>query len=100
MPMSNQPVKPGDPTANSQTSTGVTGHVVHDDRGNAVWDWMKQTGRAALDTTTRMLRRLETPELKMEDTLDKELRIEPDPASGGGYDPYNQRTKPRQPPRR
>jgi len=68
---------------------------VHDDRGNAVWDWVKQTSRIAIESTSRLLRRLETPELKMEDTQDKELRLLPDDktCAGGGYDPYNQANK-------
>jgi hypothetical protein len=71
-----------------------TGKVVHDDRGNAVWDFLKNTGRHALESTSRLLRKLELPELKFEDPKDEELRIMPDPSTGGGYDPYNQATKP------
>ena len=71
-----------------------TGKVVHDDRGNAVWDWMKNTGRHAIESTSRLLRKLELPELKFEDPKDEELRVMPDPSTGGGYDPYNQSTKP------
>ena len=77
---------------------GATGKVVHDDRGNAVWDFLKQTGRHAIESTTRVLRRLESPELKFEDPKDEELRIMPEPSTGGGYDPYNQATKPNRKP--
>ncbi len=77
---------------------GATGKVVHDDRGNAVWDFLKQTGRHAIESTTRMLRKLEAPELKFEDPKDEELRIMPEPSTGGGYDPYNQATKPNRKP--
>jgi hypothetical protein len=73
---------------------GATGKVVHDDRGNAVWDWVKQTGKHAIDSTTRMLRKLEVSDLKFEDPKDEELRVAPDPSTGGGYDPYNQDNKP------
>jgi hypothetical protein len=77
-----------------------TGRVVHDERGNAMWDWLKQTGRNAIESTTRMLRKLETPELKVEQAHEEELRIQPDNSncSGGGYDPYNQPTKSRRTP--
>jgi hypothetical protein len=76
-----------------------TGKVVHDARGNAVWDWVKETSRIAIESTTRLLRKLETPELKVEDTHDEELRIMPDDGkcAGGGYDPYNQANKTRKP---
>ena len=79
---------------------GRTGKVVHDERGNAVWDWLKQTGRNAIESTTRMLRRLETPELEVEQPHEEELRIQPDngTCSGGGYDPYNQPIKSRRTP--
>ena len=79
---------------------GKTGKVVHDERGNAVWDWLKQTGRNAIESTTRMLRKLETPELEVEQPHEEELRIQPDSGScsGGGYDPYNQPIKSRRTP--
>ncbi|MBV8145891.1 MAG: hypothetical protein JO184_12875 [Gammaproteobacteria bacterium] len=77
-----------------------TGRVVHDERGTAVWDWLKQTGRNAIDSTTRLLRKLEAPELKVEQAHEEELRIQPDSGTdpGGGYDPYNQPTKSRRTP--
>jgi hypothetical protein len=91
------PTRPGAQAtpARPAAGEGATGKVVHDDRGNAVWDWLKTTSRHAIESTTRMLRKLETPELKMEDTKDEDLRIAPEPGSGGGYDPYNQAVKPR-----
>jgi len=85
------------PTAQpgAQTSAaGTTRKVVHDDRGHAVWQWVKETSRVAIESTSRLLRKLEAPDLKMEDTKDKELRIMPGPSAGGGYDPYNQPIKP------
>ena len=80
-----------------RTGAGVTGKVVHDERGNAVWDWVAQTSRVALNATSRLLRKLEATDLKMEDTKDQELRIAPEPSKDGGYDPYNQVTKPPKP---
>jgi hypothetical protein len=68
------------------------GRIVHDERGNAVWDWLKETSRIAIESTSRLLRKLELPELQVEDTQDEELRLESDRDPGGGYDPYNQRT--------
>lgn len=70
-------------------SAGQSGRVIHDERGNAIWDWIKETSRIAIDSTSRLLRRLEVPELKMEDTqAHHELSIESDRDAGGGYDPY------------
>lgn len=91
---SSKSTRPGAPQPGAQR----TGKVTHDKRGNAVWDFLAQTGRLALESTTRLLKKLETPELKMEQTHEEELRIAPDSKSydqGGGYDPYNQATKPR-----
>ncbi len=68
------------------------GRIVHDERGNAVWDWLKETSRIAIESTSRLLRKLELPELEVEGTQDEELRLESDRDPGGGYDPYNQRT--------
>jgi hypothetical protein len=96
--------KPGAAPANAKSDAvppqSQTGRVVHDERGNAVWDWLKQTGRNAIESTTRMLRKLEAPELKVEQSHEEELRIQPDNANcaGGGYDPYNQPTKSRRTP--
>jgi hypothetical protein len=68
----------------------TSGKVVHDERGNAVWDWLKETSRIAIESTSRLLRRLDVNDLKVEGEKDTELRIEGEGDSGGGYDPYNQ----------
>ena len=68
---------------------GKSGRIVHDERGNAVWDWIKETSRIAIDSTSRLLKRLEVPELKVEDTQkNNELSLEADRDAGGGYNPY------------
>jgi hypothetical protein len=72
---------------------GGSGRVVHDARGNAVWDWLATTSRVAIEATSRLLKKLEAPELKIEDSKDEELRIMPEPSKASGYDPYNQVTK-------
>ena len=76
------------------SAAGNSGKVVHDDRGRAVWQWVKQTSRIAIESTSRLLRKLEAPDLKVEDTRDEQLRVMSDPSAGGGYDPYNQTIKP------
>jgi hypothetical protein len=88
--------KPEKPVATGQNSpapsdqfAGKSGRVIHDERGNAVWDWLKETSRIAIDSTSRLLKKLEVPELKVEDTQpNKELSVEADRDSGGGYNPY------------
>lgn len=66
-----------------------------------MWDWIKETGRHALESTSRLLKKLEEPQLKVENQEDEELRIQSDREPGGGYDPYNQSTKSRgAPPRK
>jgi hypothetical protein len=64
------------------------GRIVHDERGNAMWDWLAETGRTLIDSTSRLLRRLEVPELKVEEEAEPQLQLESDRDAGGGYDPY------------
>jgi hypothetical protein len=94
------PALPARAKTSPAPSEARSGKVVHDERGNAVWDWLKQTSRNAIESTTRMLKKLEAPELKVEQTHEEELRIQPDSGTdaGGGYDPYNQPTKSRRTP--
>ena len=88
-------------TPPGQPAAGPSGRVRHDERGNAVWDWIRDTGRSAIDATSRLLKKLEVPHLEVEDKKDEELRIQSDRDPGGGYDPYNQSTKPgKSPPRK
>ena len=75
-------------TAADDAYAGPSGRVVHDERGNAVWDWVKDTTRSAIDSTSRLLKKLEVPELKMDDTQSNPLGVEADRDAGGGYDPY------------
>jgi hypothetical protein len=94
------PLKPTAPAGKPEAATPKpaaeagkegSGRVVHDSRGNAIWDWVKETGRICIDSTSAMLKKLEVPGLKMEGEKDDELRLESDRDKGGGYDPYNQR---------
>jgi hypothetical protein len=97
------PVKPtsgpGGPTAPNEKAApeGSSGRVVHDSRGNAVWQWVKDTGRQAIESTSALLKKLEAPELKVEEQKDSELRLEEDVDPGGGYDPYGTRVGSRKP---
>ena len=51
----------------TQGEPARSGGVEHDARGNAVWKWAVDTGRHAIDSTSRLLRRLEAPELTLEE---------------------------------
>ena len=75
------------------------GGVRHDARGNAVWQWAVDSGKQALDSTSRLLKRLEVPGLKLEsDTAqNKQPGVKGKSAGAGpsakpdrevGYNPY------------
>jgi len=66
---------------------------VHDERGNAVWNWVKDTGRFCINSTSVLLKKLEISDLSIEGSKDDTTG----PARGardvgGGYDPYNLKT--------
>jgi hypothetical protein len=88
-PSAPSPAASAKPVAPQDEFEGKSGRIVHDERGNAVWDWIKETSRIAIDSTSRLLKRLEVPELKMEDTQkNNELSLESERDAGGGYNPY------------
>ncbi|MEJ1960242.1 MAG: hypothetical protein WDO56_01270 [Gammaproteobacteria bacterium] len=71
------------------------GRIVHDERGNAVWNWVKETGRICIDSTSALLKKLDFGDLKVEGQ-EEGLRIdERGRDAGGGYDPYNQKVPPK-----
>lgn len=84
-PGATTPAKP-EPTA--EEPLAPAGRIVHDERGNAVWDWVKDTAHIAIDSTSLLLKRLEVPDLKVEEAEEKEPRLESGRDSSGGYDPY------------
>ena len=92
------PSAPASPAAKDKAAADAAGRVVHDSRGNAVWQWVKDTGRHAIESTSALLKKLEVPELKVEDHKDDELRLEDDVDAGGGYDPYGTRVGSKKPP--
>jgi hypothetical protein len=72
-------------------SAEQAGRIEHDSRGSAVWNWAVETGAHALESTQRLLKRLESPALTLDekpaDSPSKPSHVERD--TGGGYDPYN-----------
>jgi len=85
------------PGSGAPEEDASSGKVVHDSRGNAVWQWVKDTGRHAIESTSALLKKLEVPELKIEDHKNNELKLEEDVDKGGGYDPYGTRVGTRKP---
>jgi hypothetical protein len=74
------------------------GRIVHDDRGNAVWNWVKGTGRFCIDSTSALLKRLDFGDLEVEGDKEEGLGLgDPGRDAGGGYDPYNQKITPKKP---
>ena len=77
---------PDKPTAKSPGPAEAPkgpGGVHHDARGNAVWQWAVDSGKQALDSTSRLLKRLEVPGLKLEEDATKDAsRDAPGPAAG------------------
>lgn len=83
------------PPKASDTEQRPAGGVRHDEQGNAVWHWASNTGRQAIESTSRLLRKLEVPGLKLLD--DAEEAPGADGAEGGAsrargkeknFDPY------------
>ncbi len=60
------------------------GAVHHDARGNAVWQWAVDAGKQALDSTSRLLKRLEVPGLKLEGDTAENQRPDAASKSAGG----------------
>jgi hypothetical protein len=83
------------------------GHVRHDKSGRAIWEWAVDTGRHALDSTSRLLKRLDMPGLALEEEARKKDKSSPqaptfggerekDPLAGKrqGFNPYDSRSPP------
>ena len=73
------------------------GKISHDARGNAVWQWGSGTIRQTLDSTSKMLKRLEVPGLSLLDDPKDEDQPKVDPLEAlkaqreAGFDPYEGR---------
>jgi hypothetical protein len=80
-----------DPNAPRRPSSSG-GRVTHDERGNAVWEWVTTATRQAILSATSLLRKLDSSELSLEETPseDEKLKLLPDKRPGGGFNPYEQ----------
>jgi hypothetical protein len=94
-----------------KASPDKAGKISHDARGNAVWQWGSGAIRQTLDSTSKMLRRLEVPGLELLDDPKPGDKPAVDPMEAlktrraAGFDPYEGRqkataaTQQKQPPR-
>lgn len=80
---------PEDPEVESRSA----GRVKHDASGRAIWEWAAETGRMALDSTSRLLRRLDLPGLSLVDD-EKEKKAADEEAQRtereAGFNPYGE----------
>ncbi len=79
---------PKDPTDKKNPA----GRVKHDAGGRAIWEWAVDTGRHALDSTSRLLRRLDLPGLSLldeEQEKKKKAEEEERAAHEAGNNPYD-----------
>ena len=87
------PQTPAKPAETADAAAKRPGRVVHDARGNAVWDWSENS----TDSTTHLLRKLDSPELSL---LDDGSARKPAAEPPAGVDPYrnDRKSTPPQPP--
>jgi hypothetical protein len=87
-----QPASPANPAARDPNAArpGSSGRVRHDERGNAIWDWVTTTTKNAILSATSLLKKLDSTELSLEETpAEKEKSaMLPQKRPGGGFNPY------------
>jgi hypothetical protein len=70
------------PPDDKQDDDRPAGRVRHDPSGRAVWEWAVESGRHAIDSTSRLLKRLDLPGLKIaDDEVRKDDEADPPPGS-------------------
>lgn len=93
-----------------QDKKPASGHVRHEPGGRAIWEWAVESGRHAVDSTSRLLKKLELSSMTLmgDDArpwqkqvpvtaevplpvAPAEIRAEVDPAAGKGFNPYDNR---------
>jgi len=79
------------PPKNPDDKNNPAGRVKHDAGGRAIWEWAVDTGRHALDSTSRLLKRLDLPGLSLldeEQEQKKKAEAEERAAREAGGSPY------------
>ena len=88
--------EPVAPETDRLAATGreLSGRIVHDERGNAVWKWIGDTDTSTTDSTSGILKHIDPLDLQVEGQGSGSGRSGGSRApvfdAGGGYDPYNQ----------
>lgn len=62
------------PDDKSRSSPKPSGRVRHDSGGRAVWEWAKESGRHAIESTSTLLKRLDLPGLRLSDDTEIKKR--------------------------
>jgi hypothetical protein len=77
-------------------SAKSSGRPTFDSRGNAVWEWKTETGQYSVDVSTQRLKKLEAPELSLDETVRIKklggLGLQDGAMPGGGFNPYERAT--------
>ena len=85
---------------NGKPPADDAGKISHDARGNAVWQWAGSASKHALDSTSKMLKRLEVPGLALLDESQADDKPAADQVEAlkakraTGFDPYEGLQKP------
>jgi len=66
------------PSDDTEELRKPSGRVRHDNGGRAVWEWAMDSGRHAIESTSRLLKRLDLSGLKLAD-YEPEKKEEPPP---------------------
>jgi hypothetical protein len=75
---------------NPKDDSTPAGRVKHDSSGRAVWEWAVDTGRHALDSTSRLLKRLEMPGLSLLDDEKEKQKAKAEAEREAGFTPYGE----------
>ena len=97
-------------------SAKPSGRVRHDSGGRAVWEWAVDSGKHAIDSTSRLLKKLDISGLTLMGDGDGEAdkpakpaaeakdapvtggKLEIEPTGKGGFNPYDTRMPPKRAP--